>query len=84
MGAEIVDRALEAPLRMIAQNAGAEGAVVVEKVKADKNANFGFNAETETYEDLNYLSAKGCVLLERRSFMKTGFVITSDYRTRLL
>jgi chaperonin GroEL len=52
VGAEIVDRALEAPLRMIAQNAGAEGSVVVEKVKADKNANFGFNAETETYEDL--------------------------------
>jgi chaperonin GroEL len=51
-GADIVRRALEEPLRMIAQNAGYEGSIVVEKVKAEKNANFGFNAETETYEDL--------------------------------
>jgi chaperonin GroEL len=51
-GAEIVRRALEEPLRMIAQNAGVEGSVIVEKVKADKNPNYGFNAETEEYEDL--------------------------------
>jgi chaperonin GroEL len=51
-GAEIVRRALEEPLRMIAQNAGHEGSVIVEKVKADKNVNFGFNAEDEEYEDL--------------------------------
>jgi chaperonin GroEL len=51
-GAEIVGRALEEPLRMIAQNAGVEGSVVVERVKADKITHFGFNAETETYEDL--------------------------------
>jgi chaperonin GroEL len=51
-GAEIVHRALEEPLRMIAQNAGFEGSVVVEKVKAEKNVNFGFNADTEQYEDL--------------------------------
>jgi chaperonin GroEL len=47
-----VRRALEEPLRMIAQNAGHEGSVIVEKVKADKNVNFGFNAEDEEYEDL--------------------------------
>jgi chaperonin GroEL len=51
-GAEIVSRALEEPLRMIAQNAGFEGSVVVEKVKVDKNPHFGFNADTEDYEDL--------------------------------
>jgi chaperonin GroEL len=51
-GAEIVRRALEEPLRMIAQNAGFEGSVVVEKVKAGNNTNYGFNAETEEYEDL--------------------------------
>ncbi|HYX42317.1 MAG TPA: TCP-1/cpn60 chaperonin family protein, partial [Pyrinomonadaceae bacterium] len=45
-------RALEEPLRQIVQNAGKEGAVVVEKVRADKNDNFGFNAATEAYEDL--------------------------------
>jgi len=51
-GADIVLRALEEPLRQIASNAGHEGSVVVEKVKADKSVNFGFNAQTEEYEDL--------------------------------
>ncbi len=51
-GADIVLRALEEPLRQIASNAGQEGSVVVEKVKADKSVNFGFNAQTEEYEDL--------------------------------
>jgi chaperonin GroEL len=52
IGVSIVRRALEEPLRQIVQNAGKEGAVVVEKVRNDKNDNFGFNAQTEEYEDL--------------------------------
>ncbi len=52
IGVAIVKRACEEPLRQIAQNAGFEGAVVVEKVSANADANFGFNAETEKYEDL--------------------------------
>jgi chaperonin GroEL len=52
IGVSIVRRALEEPLRQIVQNAGKEGAVVVEKVRIDKNDNFGFNAQTEEYEDL--------------------------------
>jgi len=52
IGVEIVRRALEEPIRMIAQNAGAEGSIVVEKVRSSKDANFGFNALTDTYEDL--------------------------------
>ncbi|MDQ3684138.1 MAG: chaperonin GroEL [Acidobacteriota bacterium] len=52
IGVNIVKRALEDPLRQIVQNAGKEGAVIVEKVRADKNANFGYNAATENYEDL--------------------------------
>jgi chaperonin GroEL len=52
IGINIVKRALEEPLRLIAQNAGAEGAVVVEKVRGNTNPNFGFNAETETFADL--------------------------------
>lgn len=48
----ILKRSLEEPLRQIAQNAGHEGAVVVRKVQDDKNVNFGFNAETEKFEDL--------------------------------
>jgi chaperonin GroEL len=52
IGVAIVRRALEEPIRMIAQNAGAEGAIVVAKVKASKEKNFGYNAQTDTYEDL--------------------------------
>jgi len=50
-GVNIVKRALEEPLRQIAENAGRDGSVVVEKVKAEKG-NFGFNADTEKFEDL--------------------------------
>src|SRR5437667_2186098 len=49
VGINIVKRALEEPLRMIAFNAGHEGAVVVEKVKTNNNAHYGFNAQTETF-----------------------------------
>jgi chaperonin GroEL len=52
IGVNIVKRALEEPLRQIVQNAGKEGAVIVEKVRANKDANFGYNAATETFEDL--------------------------------
>ncbi|MGI9168201.1 MAG: chaperonin GroEL [Pyrinomonadaceae bacterium] len=52
IGVNIVRRALEEPLRQIVQNAGKEGAVVVERVRSEKNENFGFNAQTEEYEDL--------------------------------
>jgi chaperonin GroEL len=52
IGVDIVRRALEEPLRMIAQNAGAEGSIVVEKVRASKDKNFGYNALTDNYEDL--------------------------------
>ncbi|HLI33638.1 MAG TPA: chaperonin GroEL [Terriglobia bacterium] len=52
IGIDIVKRALEEPLRMIAANAGHEGAVVVEKVRTNQNPNYGFNAQTETFGDL--------------------------------
>jgi chaperonin GroEL len=52
IGVTIVKRALEEPLRQIVQNAGKEGAVVVERVRSEKNENQGFNAATEEYEDL--------------------------------
>ncbi len=51
IGMQIVRRALEAPIRFIAENAGHEGSVIVDKVKTEKGA-FGFNAQTGTYEDL--------------------------------
>ena len=52
IGVDIVRRALEEPIRMIAQNAGAEGSIVVAKVKESKDKNFGYNAATDNYEDL--------------------------------
>ncbi|HLA05578.1 MAG TPA: chaperonin GroEL [Syntrophales bacterium] len=51
-GVNIVKKALEEPLKMIAANAGMEGSIVVERVKEKKGA-FGFNARTEQYEDMN-------------------------------
>ena len=51
VGVRIVQKALEEPARWIAQNAGAEGAVVLDKIKNGKGA-FGFNAATEEFEDL--------------------------------
>ncbi|HEX8293057.1 MAG TPA: chaperonin GroEL [Pyrinomonadaceae bacterium] len=52
IGVTIVRRALEEPLRQIVQNAGKEGAVIVEKVRAERGANFGYNAATDKFEDL--------------------------------
>ena len=48
----IVKRAMEEPLRQIAENAGEEGAIVLRKVLESKNPNLGFNAETDRVEDL--------------------------------
>ncbi|HXZ80764.1 MAG TPA: chaperonin GroEL [Terriglobales bacterium] len=52
IGINIVKRALEEPLRQIVGNAGEEGAVVVGKVLESKDVNFGFNAQTDKFEDL--------------------------------
>ena len=52
IGVNIVKRACEEPLRQIVVNSGTEGAIVVGKVREDKNPNFGYNAATDTYEDL--------------------------------
>jgi chaperonin GroEL len=52
IGVDIVRRSLEEPLRMIVQNAGGEGSIVVEKVRGSKDKNFGYNALTDNYEDL--------------------------------
>jgi chaperonin GroEL len=51
IGVEILKKALEAPIRTIVENAGIEGSIVVQKVR-DGKADYGFNARTETYENL--------------------------------
>jgi len=52
IGVNIVKRALEEPMRQIAQNAGHEGAVVVGRVRESKDENFGFDAETGEFGDM--------------------------------
>jgi chaperonin GroEL len=52
MGVEIVRKACGEPLRQIAGNAGWEGAIVAEKVRASSDPNYGLNAQTEQFEDL--------------------------------
>ena len=52
IGVNIVKRALEEPVRQIAQNAGHEGAIIVGKIRESDEANFGFNADSEKFEDL--------------------------------
>jgi chaperonin GroEL len=52
IGVNIVKRALEEPIRQIAQNAGHEGALIVGRVRESKDENFGFNAETDEFGDL--------------------------------
>jgi chaperonin GroEL len=52
LGAEIILRAVEAPIRTIADNSGQDGAVIADEVRQQKNANMGFNANTGEYVDM--------------------------------
>ncbi|MFN7996557.1 MAG: chaperonin GroEL [Bryobacteraceae bacterium] len=52
IGVDIVRRACQDPLRQIVVNSGTEGAIVVEKIRENSNPNFGFNAQSDQYEDL--------------------------------
>ena len=52
IGVDIIRRAVEEPIRMIVANAGGEGSIVVEKVRSSKDDAFGYNALTDTYENL--------------------------------
>jgi len=52
IGVEIVRKAIEEPMRIIVANAGGEGSIVIEKVRASKDAAYGYNALSDEYEDL--------------------------------
>ena len=52
IGAQIIRRAIEEPLRQIVSNAGVEGAVIVGKIHESKDDNFGYNAGSDKFEDL--------------------------------
>src|SRR6202163_1950807 len=51
IGVDIIRRACEEPIRQIVQNSGEEGAIVMGKIRENKNAHFGYNAQTDVYED---------------------------------
>jgi chaperonin GroEL len=52
IGVNIIVRALEEPIRQIAENAGMEGSIVVDKVRSSKSKTYGYNAQTDEFEDL--------------------------------
>jgi chaperonin GroEL len=52
IGVDIIRRAIEEPMRIIVQNAGGEGSIVVEKIRQSKDNNYGYNALSDQYEDL--------------------------------
>ena len=52
IGVDIIRRACEEPLRQIVQNSGEEGAIVIGKIRENENPHFGYNAQTDKYEDL--------------------------------
>jgi len=52
IGVDIIRKAIEEPMRIIVQNAGGEGSIVVEKIRQSKDNNYGYNALTDQYEDL--------------------------------
>ncbi len=72
-GVAIIRRALEEPARKIAQNAGHEGAVVIQKIREGKGA-FGFNAATEVYEDLEKAGVIDPTKVERTALQNAASV----------
>jgi len=72
-GVDVVRRALEEPLRRIAANAGWEGAVVIEKVREGQGS-FGFNAATETFEDLEKAGVIDPTKVERTALQNAASV----------
>jgi chaperonin GroEL len=90
IGVNIVKRALEEPMRQIAQNAGHEGALVVGRVRESKEENFGFNAETGEFGDLVKAGVIDPAKVTRLalqnaasivSLMLTTEVLIADYKT---
>ncbi len=82
IGVDIVRRACEEPLRQIARNAGFEGAIVIERVRADSNPAYGFNAETGQYEDLVKAGvidpAKVCRTAIQNAASIAGLMLTTE------
>ena len=89
IGIRIVCKALEAPIRQIAENAGVEGSIVVGKLRDSKDENFGFNAQTEEFVDMYAAGIIDPVKVVRTALQDAasvaGLIITTEDRksTRL-
>ena len=81
-GIDIVRKALEAPVRQIAENAGVEGSVVVDQIRRGKGKGFGFNAQTEEYGDLVAMGVIDPVKVVRSALQNAasvaGLLITTE------
>ena len=81
-GIDIVRKALEAPLRQIAENAGVEGSVVVNTILGNKSRSYGFNAQTEEYGDLVAMGVIDPVKVVRSALQNAasvaGLLITTE------
>jgi chaperonin GroEL len=82
VGVEIVRRAIEAPIKQIADNAGVDGAVIAQKVKESKDTNFGYNALTHEYGDLLKMGVIVPTKVERTALQNaasiSGLLLTTD------
>jgi len=84
VGVNIVRRALEEPMRQIAENAGWEGSVVVEKVKTSGKVGWGFNALTEEYMDLNEAGVRDPVKVLRSALQNASSIAAMVLTTEAL
>ena len=82
VGVEIVRRALRAPIRQLAENAGLDGAIVCQKVMESKDPNFGFNVQTEEYGDMIKMGIIVPLKVERIALQNAasvaGLLLTTD------
>jgi chaperonin GroEL len=83
-GAQIVRRALEEPIRRIVENAGQEGSVVVEKVKAAKELAYGFDAESNEYGDLMHAGIIDPTKVERIALQNAASIASLLLTTEAL
>jgi chaperonin GroEL len=82
VGIEIVRRAIEAPIKQIAENAGVDGGVIAQKVKESKEVNFGYNALTHEYGDMMKMGVIVPTKVERTALQNaasiSGLLLTTD------
>jgi chaperonin GroEL len=84
IGANIVRRALEEPLRQIVGNAGEEGAIVVGRIRESKDNNFGYNAQTDKFEDLIKAGVVDPTKVTRTALQNAGSIASLMLTTEAL